>query len=87
VIGPFAKAILCLESAHSTPADVYLFWLTIMATLDHLFKTNESGLRSETIEEIREIANARFDEMINDGPTDVYLTSFFLDPRKCINEW
>jgi hypothetical protein len=53
-----------------------------MATLEHLFETNESGLCSDTIEDIRQIANARFDEMINDGPTDVYFTSFFLDPRK-----
>lgn len=53
-----------------------------MATLDDLFKKGDS-LDQETIDDIRAIANTRFDEMCKDGPTDVYLTGFFLDPRTC----
>jgi len=83
VLGPFAKAILCLESAHSTCADVYLFWISALASIEDLFRSGQSGLQNETIKSIRAISNKRFDQMINDGPTDIYITSFFLDPRKC----
>ena len=34
VLGPVAKAIQCLESAHATCADVLLFFLVIVAPLD-----------------------------------------------------
>lgn len=82
VTAPFAKALLCLESAHSTVSDVYVMWLSVMATLEELLKKNSAGLDSETIGDIKAIANHRFNQMCKDGPTDVYLTGFFLDPRK-----
>jgi hypothetical protein len=82
VLGPLAKAILCLESAHSTCADVYLFWIAALASIEDLFRSGSSGLGEYAIRSIRAIANKRFDQMINDGPTDIYLTSFFLDPRE-----
>ena len=37
VLMPFAKTIACLESSQSNPADVYLFWLTILTSFKHLF--------------------------------------------------
>ncbi|KAJ6596242.1 hypothetical protein DFH09DRAFT_895593, partial [Mycena vulgaris] len=33
---PFARAIQCLESKDTTPADVYLYWLAIVAQLNDL---------------------------------------------------
>jgi hypothetical protein len=81
VIGPFAKAIQCLESTHSTPADVFLFWLAIIAQLDQLFRDSKFQLPNDVKEQIRAITNRRYDGMINTGPTDVYFTAFFLDPR------
>jgi hypothetical protein len=81
VIGPFAKAIQCLESPHTNPADVYLYWLAIVSQLAHLFSHNRAGLSAETMEDIRAITNKRFDQMINKSPNDVYITAFFLNPR------
>ncbi|KAH9970487.1 ribonuclease H-like domain-containing protein, partial [Lactifluus volemus] len=80
VIGPFAKAIQCLESPHTNPADVYLYWLAIVSQLTHLFSHNRVGLSAATMEDIRAITNKRFDQMINKSPNDVYITAFFLNP-------
>lgn len=82
VLGPFAKAIECLEHSHCTAADVFLYWLAIQSQLQYLFEENRVGLPASAIEDIRAIANRRFDEMINESPNDVYLTAFYLDPRK-----
>lgn len=81
VIGPFAKAIKCLESTHSTAADVYLFWLAIVAQLDHLFRENKVLLPDHVKEDVRAITNRRFNGMLNKTSSDIYLTAFFLDPR------
>jgi hypothetical protein len=82
VIGPFAKSIKCLESAHSTAADVYLFWLAIVAQLEQLFLKKQTGsLPNYVKEQIRAITNRRFNGMINNAPTDIYIAAFFLDPR------
>src|SRR5436190_5155818 len=83
VIGPIAKAIKCLESTHSTPADVYLFWLAVMAQLEEVFCENKVPLPADVKAKIRAVLNRRFDGMINNAPTDVYLSAFFLDPRMC----
>lgn len=81
VIGPPAKSITCLESAHSTVADVYVFWLAVMASLNELIESDALGLPIAVIEKIRRLCNYRFDQMINDGPSDIFVAGFFLDPR------
>jgi hypothetical protein len=82
VLGPFAKTIQCWESQHTTCADIYLFFLAIVAQLDDLFAKNTIKLEPKTIEAIRAITNKRFNEIINNSPNDPYVTAFFLDPRK-----
>ena len=52
VIGPFVKAIQCLNSPHTNPADVYLYWLAIVSQLAHFFSHNHVGLSAETMEDI-----------------------------------
>ena len=47
VIGPIAKSIKCLEASHSTVADVYMFWLAIMASLEDLIKNDKLDLPLE----------------------------------------
>lgn len=83
VLEPLARAVKCLESLHSTPADVYLFWLAIMATYSHLFKTNSAhlGLPDDVITSIKAIMNFRFEQMIGTPSKHVYLATFFLDFR------
>ncbi|KIJ10218.1 hypothetical protein PAXINDRAFT_86391 [Paxillus involutus ATCC 200175] len=81
VIGPYAKAIQCLEGGHVTADRVYYYWLGITSQLDSLFRRNEYGLTTSTIEDIRAITNCRFDEMITDAPNDIYIIAFFLNPE------
>lgn len=80
VTGPWAKALKCLESAHVTADNVYLYWLAIMATIEDDLKKNPYNLKNSTMEDIRAIANSRFNEMIEDAPNDTYIVAFFLNP-------
>lgn len=82
VVGPFAKAIQCLESLNTNLADVYLYWLAIVSQLVYLFSHNQVGLSAQTMEDIRVITNKCFDQMINKSPNDVYITVFFLNLRE-----
>jgi hypothetical protein len=81
VLTPFAKAIACLESSQSNPADVYLFWLAILASLKRLFDDDTAGFSVSEAGQIRAIANARFRELLQEGPDDCYISAFYLDPR------
>ncbi|PCH43088.1 hypothetical protein WOLCODRAFT_18145 [Wolfiporia cocos MD-104 SS10] len=76
---PYARAIKCLESTH-TPTDVYLFWLAVISQLDSLFANDGSRLLVQTTEAIHTITNCRFNGIINNAPTDIYVVAFFLDP-------
>jgi hypothetical protein len=82
VLAPIAKVITCLESTHSTVSDVYHFWLAVTATIHQIITEDITGLPTEVTEEIRRAVNYQFDQMVNDAPSDVYLTGFLLDPRK-----
>ncbi|EPQ56401.1 hypothetical protein GLOTRDRAFT_138137 [Gloeophyllum trabeum ATCC 11539] len=81
ILGPFSKAIKCLEHSRTTAGDVFLFWLAILAQLSQLFESNAVGLETATIEEIRAITNTRFEKMITGQPDNLYALAFFLDPR------
>ncbi|KAJ7933219.1 hypothetical protein B0H13DRAFT_2262883 [Mycena leptocephala] len=83
---PFARAIQCLESKDTTPADVYLYWLAVVAQLNDLItKDDNAGIKSKyerTVKElIRSIANFRFAQLIEEEQSsNVYFTAFVLDP-------
>ncbi|KAJ4500079.1 ribonuclease H-like domain-containing protein [Lentinula lateritia] len=66
-------------------ADVYVFWLAIAATLKNLFLDEQAisklGLTSECIQDIIRIVNKRYKDFIDDSPTDIYFSAFYLDPR------
>ncbi|QRW16066.1 hypothetical protein RhiXN_04067 [Rhizoctonia solani] len=85
ILEPFARSIKCLESSHSTPADVYLFWLATIARLHELFKNNSTingvGLPKLVMEDITGIVNSRHQEMFQSVSGPIYLASFFLDIR------
>ncbi|TDL14241.1 hypothetical protein BD410DRAFT_734381 [Rickenella mellea] len=78
---PLAQAIKCLESSHSTAANVYLFWLAITSALKDVLSNPDSGLPDDVKSDIRGIINYRFSELLEDGPTSVHLAAFYLDPR------
>lgn len=93
VLEPIARAVKCLESSHLTPADVYLFWLAILATLEELFEKNDDPvvgvhLPQAVIDDIRKLVNACWLESTEDGNEGntnggtVYLSALFLNPRE-----
>ncbi len=59
-----------------------MFWLAITASLDDLIQNDKVDLPLPVIEQIRRLCNWRFDKMINDAPSDIFITGFFLVPRK-----
>ena len=64
VLEPIARAIKCLESAHTNPADVFIFWYAIMATYKEMLEENPDDLSEATIGDIRAIINKRYDNFI-----------------------
>ncbi|KAG6806901.1 hypothetical protein H0H92_009651, partial [Tricholoma furcatifolium] len=86
ILMPLARAIQCLEAKETNPADVYIYWLAIVAQLHDVFRKddalqNKSKYSPQLRETIRRIVNSRFSELIEDErASNVYLTAFVLDP-------
>lgn len=85
ILMPFARAIQCLEAKDTTPADVYIYWLAVVAQLADLFQKDSikpSPRYPGTLRDsIRQIANSRFSQLIeNKQASNVYLAAFILDP-------
>ena len=57
ILGPFEKSIQCWESQQTTCADIYLFFLAIVAQLEEIFAKNTIKLQPNTIEAIQAITN------------------------------
>jgi len=53
----------------------------IAASLQSLF-LHDGDTDVDLAEKVTAIVNRRYKEFIDDSPTDVYFTAFFLDPRK-----
>lgn len=87
VLEPLARSIKCLESSHSTAADVYLFWLAVLARYHELFVGNNTlqgiGLQGSVIEDIKSTVNGRHSEIFQGESQQVYLSAFFLDFYAC----
>ncbi|KAJ3792320.1 ribonuclease H-like domain-containing protein [Lentinula aff. detonsa] len=85
IIGPIARSLWSLESTVANAADVYVFWLAIAATLKNLFLDKQAvsrlGLTQDQIQDIIRIVNKRYKDFIDDSPTDIYFSAFYLDPR------
>ncbi|CAA7260791.1 unnamed protein product [Cyclocybe aegerita] len=73
-----ARAIECLEAESATPADVYLYWLAILASMKQALEG--SFLPDDVKGEIRGIMNARWREFFVEGPTNAHLVAFYLNP-------
>jgi hypothetical protein len=75
LLEPLARSITCLESPHSSAADVMLFWLAAATGLDEYLR--KTTLASSLKGKIRKLVNARFAEMVHAGPSDSYLAALF----------
>jgi hypothetical protein len=83
-----ARAIKCLESGHSNPSDVFIFYLAIMSSIRELFDNNETELSlpvDDVIIPTQRAISARYYNMVLAAGSEVYLTTFFLHPSKPIN--
>ncbi|KAG8715661.1 hypothetical protein FRC08_010296 [Ceratobasidium sp. 394] len=80
---PIAKAIQCLESGHSNPSDVMVFYLAIMASLRQLLDNNDSDLAlpEDVLVAAQASVCARYHSMILASGQEVYLATFFLHPQ------
>jgi len=79
-----ACAIQCLESKEINAADVYLYWLAVVAQLHDLFardnKLAAPKYSSSLKEKICAIINYCFDQLIfNERAQNIYLIAFSLD--------
>ncbi|KAI9432864.1 hypothetical protein F5148DRAFT_1278703 [Russula earlei] len=73
VLMPFARAIQCLEAKDTNPADVYTYWLVIVAHLQDLL-TKDDSLKEKSKYGRRFLIE-------NERASNVYLTAFVLDPE------
>ncbi|CAA7268960.1 unnamed protein product [Cyclocybe aegerita] len=73
-----AWAIECLEAKSATPANVYLYWLVILASMKQALKG--SFLPDDVKGEIHGIMNAQWREFFVKGPTNAHLVAFYLNP-------
>jgi len=85
---PLARAVQCLESKEVNAADVYLYWLAVVAQYNDLISRDDTSVHSKYTSKIKEtiraILNYRFSQLIeNAGALNVYLVAFALDPCKC----
>ena len=80
-MAPIAHSIKALEGRAATAADVYIFWLAIAASLRNLFQCDQD-IDKELAEKVTAILNRRYKEFIDNSPTDIYFTTFFLDPHE-----
>lgn len=84
VIGPPAKATKCLESSFATATDVYQLWLAVQAAFYDVSQKNSVKLPVPVLENIRCLCNYRFNQMINEGLSDIFITAYFLVPSVSI---
>ena len=88
ILEPLARACKCLESSKATAADVYHFWLAVLATYEQYIQDNNDvdGLQlpDEVIDDIRKAVIARWCELTTGPGKGVYISTFFLDPSRFI---
>ncbi|KAF8595754.1 hypothetical protein BDV93DRAFT_456163 [Ceratobasidium sp. AG-I] len=75
---PFAKAIKSLESGHSNPSNVFIFYMAVMATLRQLLDNNkiELSLPHNVITQVQKSACSRYYSMVLASGQEVYLATF-----------
>ncbi|KAF8060837.1 ribonuclease H-like domain-containing protein [Lyophyllum atratum] len=74
-----ARAIQCLEASSTNAADVYLYWLAVVAQIKQALST--CCLPDDVCAEIRGIMIRRWRQFFVTGPTNVHLLAFYLNPR------
>ena len=82
IVAPIIQSLGSLEAANANTSDIFVFWLSIVALLDCLFKqgSDATGIPDALARKIREIINTQYDEFFSNK---VYLVTFALVPCVC----
>ena len=72
------NAIQCLEAKHATAADVYMYWLAIVAQLSDLMVKPSCKYGTVVKERVRAIVNFRFSQLIDTVPFQLFAGSRYL---------
>jgi hypothetical protein len=83
IVGPLARSLWSLEASQANAADVFIFWLAIASNLKDIFSksSDTTGISQTLARQVTAIINRRYKAMIDESPSDIYFTAFFLDPR------
>jgi len=72
------NAIQCLEAKHATAADVYMYWLAIVAQLSDLMAKPSCKYGTVVKERVRAIVNFQFSQLIDTIPFQLFAGSRYL---------
>ncbi|KAF9526167.1 ribonuclease H-like domain-containing protein [Crepidotus variabilis] len=75
---PFARTIQCLEATSTNPADVYLYFIALVARLKQALET--CHVPEDVSGQIRAIVNRRWMEFFVNGPSNAHRSAFYLNP-------
>jgi len=83
IVGPLARSLWSLEASQANASDVFVFWLAVASNLKDIFSksSDATGISQTLSRRVTAIINRRYKEMIDESPSDIYFTAFFLDPR------
>lgn len=80
IVMPVSKAMRCLDTPSCNPADVYKFWLAVMAAVRVAFADTVLSLPPRTKREIAGIFEFRYGQMTSPPSNTVLQAALFLDP-------
>ncbi|KAF8487250.1 hypothetical protein DFH94DRAFT_621639 [Russula ochroleuca] len=84
IVGPLARSLWSLEASQANAADIFIFWLAIASNLKDIFSksSDTTGISQTLARQVTAIINRRYKAMIDESPSDIYFTAFFLDPHQ-----
>ncbi|KAK0220637.1 ribonuclease H-like domain-containing protein [Armillaria fumosa] len=85
IIGPLARLLWALKAAQTNAADVYMFWLAIVAELRDIFsRPEDTGIEPDLAKKIIHIFLRRHREFIDESPGDIYFIAVYLNPHESV---
>lgn len=78
---PATKALACLEAVEATPADIYVFWHTIVRATKDALNDPRNEYNDTIKQKVIVILNSRTNKLLGDGDisTGAYLAAAYLN--------
>ncbi|KAF9539892.1 hypothetical protein CPC08DRAFT_651083, partial [Agrocybe pediades] len=85
IVTPLIRSLWSLEAAHANASDVFIFWLSMAATLKQLFDkdANITGIPRSLATDVTTIYNNRYAEFFR---SEIYFAAYLLDPRYSLDD-